>query len=321
MNTRLVSAGFVLLVILAFMGTAAVGWAAGRLMPGNGAPTLVSYQGVINEGGSPYTGTGYFKFAVVNAAGSITYWSNDGTSSGGGEPTEGVAISVSQGLFNLLLGDTTLPHMVSLSASAFSGTERYFRIWFSSDGSTYTLLSPDQRVASVPYALQAQEALTAEDANTLDGFDSTDFASPLDIGLVLSVGESRELAAVSGLTLDFTCTDPSGVGDQVLGQVLLVSCADGTEGVVCDIMTLNALQGWKEEWANAIDNGSSGVVLTWRAELGQTPGWQSARTHSFWFASIIGGSIDGVLTAHVGDPFWDQCALSGHLVEADAASP
>jgi hypothetical protein len=34
-----------------------------------GAPAVVSYQGQVMVGGDPYTGTGYFKFAVVSAGG------------------------------------------------------------------------------------------------------------------------------------------------------------------------------------------------------------------------------------------------------------
>ena len=32
----------------------------------SGAPSVVSYQGYITEGGTVYNGTGYFKFALIN---------------------------------------------------------------------------------------------------------------------------------------------------------------------------------------------------------------------------------------------------------------
>jgi hypothetical protein len=136
-----------------------------------GAPTVVSYQGQVRVSGTPYTGTGYFKFAVVNLAGATTYWSNDGTSSGGGEPTNTVTLAVNNGLFNVLLGDTTLGNMTALPASAFSGTDRALRVWFSSDGSTFVLLIPDRRIAAAPYALQAV------DADTLDGQHASGFVT------------------------------------------------------------------------------------------------------------------------------------------------
>jgi len=67
-----------------------------------GAPALVSYQGQVMVDSTPYTGTGHLKFSVVNAAGDITYWSNDGSATGGGEPTSAVLLPVSNGLFNVL---------------------------------------------------------------------------------------------------------------------------------------------------------------------------------------------------------------------------
>ncbi len=124
------------------------------------APTVVSYQGRVQVSGAPFTGTGYFKFAVVNQAGNITYWSNNGTGSGGNEPTAAVPLTVNNGLFSVLLGDTTLSGMTQpLSAVTFSAPDRYLRVWFrAGDSGAFTRLEPDTRIAAVPYALQAQHA-------------------------------------------------------------------------------------------------------------------------------------------------------------------
>ncbi len=139
-----------------------------------GAPTVVSYQGLVKVSSSPYTGTGYFKFAVVDAAVSTSFWSNDGTSSAGSEPSASIALSVTDGLFHVLLGDTSLTGMSSpMTDAVFStSTDTYLRVWFSSNGSTFTRLTPDQKIAAVPYALQAE---SAKDADTLDSLDSTAF--------------------------------------------------------------------------------------------------------------------------------------------------
>lgn len=104
---------------------------------------------------------GHFKFAIVDAAGTTTYWSNDGSSSDGGEPDASVRLTVTAGLFNMLLGDTELDNMTELTTAVFDETERYLRVWFSTDDSTYLLLDPDRRIAAVPYVLQAQEAASA----------------------------------------------------------------------------------------------------------------------------------------------------------------
>ena len=42
-------------------------------------PQLINYQGRITVGGTNYDATGTFKFALVNTAGTLNYWANDGT--------------------------------------------------------------------------------------------------------------------------------------------------------------------------------------------------------------------------------------------------
>ncbi len=179
-----------LIVLAVLVALLAVVWLTGLVSaasgaPASGAPEAVSYQGQITVDGSPYTGAGYFKFAIVNQAGDTTYWSNDGSSLGGAEPDKPVSLVVSSGLFNVLLGDTSLENMTELPASAFAGTDRRLRVWFSSDGVTFVLLNPDRRIAAAPYALQAEEAANAD---TLDGCDAGNAsgAIPLSNGTVNS---------------------------------------------------------------------------------------------------------------------------------------
>ncbi len=137
--------------------------------PGSvGVPLMVSFQGRVQVQGASYTGVGYFKFAVVDAAGSTSYWSNDATSSAGGAPTAMVPLAVNGGLFTVLLGDTAQGGMSApLDAAAFAGADRRLRVWFSPTGLTgsFELLSPDQAIASAPFALNAQ-ALGGVDAGT-----------------------------------------------------------------------------------------------------------------------------------------------------------
>jgi hypothetical protein len=163
----------------------------GRALTQSGAPQVVNYQGQVSVTGTPYTGTGYFKFAVINQAGTTTYWSNDGTASG--EPAAAVSAPVSNGLFNVLLGDTSLTNMQALPASAFSNTTCYLRAWFSSNNTTFTQLAPDRRVAAVPYALQAEEAKSAASAansDTLDGLHASAFRPNLNYANIIVVAKS-----------------------------------------------------------------------------------------------------------------------------------
>ena len=111
--------------------------------------------------GAAYTGTGYFKFAVVDSVtgdGSHNYWANDGQAIG--EPAAAVALAVSSGIFTVMLGDTTLSGMTeTLDGNVFSETNTFLRVWFSQNANgPFEALEPNQRIASVPYALRAKYA-------------------------------------------------------------------------------------------------------------------------------------------------------------------
>lgn len=157
----------VLLLLALMAGTAlgAPGALTGVFAPAAPPPTLISYQGFVKVSGNAYSGTGYFKFAVIDAAsgdGTTNYWANDGTASG--EPSAAVALSVSNGLFDVMLGDTSLNGMTqAITQNAFSQTATYLRVWFSQTaGGPFQALDPNQRIGSAPYALRAEKALTAD---------------------------------------------------------------------------------------------------------------------------------------------------------------
>jgi hypothetical protein len=62
-----------------------------------------------------------------------------------------------------------------LAAGVFSEPDRYLRVWFStSAGGPFSRLTPDTRIATVPYALQAQQAA---DADTVDGLHASELAT------------------------------------------------------------------------------------------------------------------------------------------------
>jgi hypothetical protein len=133
-------------LVLLFVGFGAGFWLAttetvGFAAPRNSSllgvpPAVVSYQGVIDINGNPFTGTGYFKFALVDSPtgnGSANYWANDGTVSGA--PANAVQLAVNNGLFDVLLGDTSLANMSTpFDETAVAETVTYLRVWFSETG-------------------------------------------------------------------------------------------------------------------------------------------------------------------------------------------
>ncbi len=120
-------------------------------------PGVLNHQGRIVVSGANYTGTGHFKFALVDAAGTTTLWSNNGSSTGGAQPSAAVQVSVSQGHYALGLGDTALANMTAaIPPSVFTGNaDVRLRVWFSTNGTTFEQLTPDRRITAAAYALTA----------------------------------------------------------------------------------------------------------------------------------------------------------------------
>ena len=118
-------------------------------------PPLINYQGRIAVGTVVYSGSGKFRFALVDAAGTTTFWSNDLTSVAGSQPTDGVTLPVANGLYSVPLGDNSLPNMKAIPLATFANTDVRLRVWFSDGVHGSQLLTPDQRIASVGYAMMA----------------------------------------------------------------------------------------------------------------------------------------------------------------------
>jgi len=121
-------------------------------------PQVLNHQGRVSVGGKNFDGSGQFKFALVDGEGTTSFWSNDGTSNEGGEPTNPVTLAVTKGLYSVLLGDDTLDNMTVIPVSALDNGGVRLRVWFSDGSNGFQQFSPDQRLAATPYAIQAVEA-------------------------------------------------------------------------------------------------------------------------------------------------------------------
>jgi len=176
------------------VGPLAVGEANGAV------PQMISYQGKVAVGGVNFQGNGVFRFALVNGAGTTSYWSNDGTSVGGGAPVGGVTLGVTKGLYTVLLGDTSLANMTAIANSVFANTDVRLRVWFNDGLNGVQLLTPDQRLSAVGYAmvastLQSGAVITSSTAAAAASLaNSTD--NPAVLGLSTSfrswwVGQNR----------------------------------------------------------------------------------------------------------------------------------
>lgn len=117
-------------------------------------PQLLNYQGRLVANGTNFTGTGRFKFALLNGAGNLAFWNNDGSAVGGTEPANPVLLPVVNGLYSVLLGDTNLG-MVPIPHTVFTNSDVRLRVWFNDGITGSQLLAPDQRIAAVGYAMMA----------------------------------------------------------------------------------------------------------------------------------------------------------------------
>ena len=132
------------------------------LISAQAVPPVLNYAGQVAVNGEAFDGNGLFKFALVNADGTTTYWSNDGTSVDGSEPQASVSVVVNGGLYSILLGNTAQQGMGAIDPAVFAQhTDAKLRVWFSDGVNGFQQLSPDRPFASVPYAFSAGSAFIA----------------------------------------------------------------------------------------------------------------------------------------------------------------
>ena len=110
------------------------------------APPVINYSGQVAVDGSPFTGTAYLKFAFVNESGDESYWSHDGTGANGSAPDGNVSVSVTGGLYSILIGDTQIAGMGEVDASVFQNHDDVrLRVWLSDGVNGFEQIMPDRR--------------------------------------------------------------------------------------------------------------------------------------------------------------------------------
>lgn len=109
-----------------------------------------TYQGRLNDNGTPANGNYDLQFALKDAASAGNTVST---------PITVAPVAASNGVFTVTLDFT---------ASAFTGAARWLEIGVRTNGSgsPYTTLTPRQPITSTPYAVRAISATTATTATT-----------------------------------------------------------------------------------------------------------------------------------------------------------
>lgn len=114
-------------------------------------PQIINYQGRVAVNGTNFDGTGSFQFALVDGAGTTTYWSN-----GNGV----VSLPVTAGMYSVALGDTNISNMTyPISPVVFANPDVRLRVRFNDGVHGSQQLTPDQRIVSAGYALVADRVI------------------------------------------------------------------------------------------------------------------------------------------------------------------
>lgn len=127
-------------------------------------PQQINHQGVVSVNGVRFNGVGSFKFAIIDPSSGINLWCNDPTDANtngtqdckegiGAEPVNSVTLTVTDGIYSVLLGDSVkLANMAPIPSSVFNVPNARLRIWFDDGMNGNQMLSPDLKLTSAPYA-------------------------------------------------------------------------------------------------------------------------------------------------------------------------
>ncbi|HXV27064.1 MAG TPA: hypothetical protein VD862_03530, partial [Candidatus Paceibacterota bacterium] len=245
------------------------------------SPQILSFQGrITDEDGDLLGGSGtnyFFRFEIYDSAtGGTELWESHTSS--------GTTAKVTQGVFNVLLGDSSLSNMASLTSGIFNDPSTYLRVFVSSLSATgpFEEMLPRQRLAAVPYAIEPEGVAS----DSLD-FDEFVDAMTLDANTVVSLNGFTY--TMGGLSLRGTNASQSGAFE------------------VSGYASASAVFG-----AGLTDCDSSGSKLLWDASTGRfSCGTDSGGT----FLGLDFGTIGGTLAKITSLSFDD-----GHFNLSNTAS-
>ncbi len=222
------------------------GGGSGAAAHANISGGMVTSITVDNPGNGLYTSTPTVTIAAPPANITYTtYWSNDGTSVAGSEPSAAVNVTVNSGLFTVVLGDTTLPNMAAISASLFNQPDLQLRIWFNDGVNGFAALDPAQNLTPAPYAVNAANGLViqqnSDGAPNVIGGASDNYVSSGVLGATIGgggcVNDLYSIVYSNSVTAAFFGTVGGGGGNVAAGNFATVgggqdNVASGSDATV-----------------------------------------------------------------------------------------
>src|SRR5215471_5226567 len=180
--------------------------------------TAFTYQGRLQDGGSPATGNYDFQFTLWDAL------------SGGSQQPPSSPITVS--LMSVPVTGGVFTVQLDFGAAAFPGANRWLEVNVRPVGAgSFTTLSPRQPIASTPYALRSASAGTADaatNATQLGGMSASQYVLVSDSRL----SDARAPTAGSANYIQNTTTPQAGSNFNISG--------DGTAGGTLSGNTVNS---------------------------------------------------------------------------------
>jgi parallel beta-helix repeat protein len=198
------------------------------------APTTMNFQGRLSDATGNTMPDGLynmqFRLFTVSSGGSATWTETRETTN---------RVQVTNGLFSTQLGAVT-----PITASLFSGNDVYFEITMPTPGtatcgtascaSWESPMTPRHKMATSAYAFQA------ENANTLDGLDSTAFAAASGSANYLQNGTSPQTADFNITGTGTAATLQATTFDRAAAGALTIGGTNATSIVLGDNTTVNA---------------------------------------------------------------------------------
>ena len=150
-----------------------------------GQSPMINYQGkVTDSSGNPVNGTVSIHFSIYSQeTGGTALWTETQSS-----------VVVENGIFNVLLGSVN-----PISENFFDGGDRWLELEVEGE-----VMSPRQQIVSVGYALRADKANEADDADMVDGQHASAFASATHNHDAAYVNEEQANCITSDMIVDGT---------------------------------------------------------------------------------------------------------------------
>lgn len=270
------------------------------------SPTILGYQGRLANasgallGGSSGT-TYYFKFSLWNASSNGTkLWPSS-------EPTA-VPVTVTEGLFNVNIGDTASGYPDALDY-AFDSSDLFLKVEVSTTiNGTYEPLTPRQRVASSAFA---------QVAGAVNSTRSSSFGTTTPFGNSIVAIESTSTSAVA-LTLRaitsqvaniFQIQNATGTNLFVVDNVGKVGVGTGAPARKFDVLDVNSVPQLRLSQTGSV-YGEIYVDATGDVQLSSTGGNIRMNNENFWVCS--GGSCGVSTPAGKGNIIVENAVIFGN---------